>query len=101
MRFDQAIDLLADEVVEDGLGGRIQGRKLLASLNAHIDPLSIEETYKIYGEATTCTMKVRVLGNILEDIKEIRYNGDIYKVISKRIVKNKTTFLMELVDDEY
>ena len=100
MRFDKSIELIIDEVVEDGLGGRTELEKIVDKLNANIEELSIEETFKIYGEATTSSIKARVLGKIPNKVDKIKYNEDLYKVISKRYVKNKTVFLLELIDDE-
>ena len=99
MRFDKSIELIIDEVIEDGLGGRIQGQKIVDNLHANIEELSVEETYKIYGEATTDSIKARVLGRISLEFDKIKYNEKLYKVISKRYVKNKTVFLLELIDD--
>ena len=64
MRFDKTIELIINEVVEDGLGGRTQLQKVVSTLKANIEELSVQETYKIYGEATTESMKARVLGKI-------------------------------------
>ena len=101
MRFDKTIYLIIDEVIEDGLGGRIQLRKNVDILKANIEELSVQETYKIYGEATTESLKAIVLGKISVDFDKIKYDEKLYKVISKRFVKNKTVFLLELIDDEY
>ena len=101
MRFDKSIDLIIDEVVEDGLGGRTQLQKIVDTLKANIEDLSVQETYKIYGEATTESMKVRVLGKISVEFDKIKYDDKLYKVISKRYAKNKTVFLLELMDDEH
>ena len=100
MRFDKSIELIIDEVVEDGLGGRTELEKIVDKLNANIEELSVEETFKIYGEATTNSIKARVLGKISNKVDKIKYNEDLYKVISKRYVKNKTVFLLELINDE-
>lgn len=100
MRFDKSIELIIDEVVEDGLGGRSQLQKNVDNLYANIEELSVEETYKIYGEATTDNIKARVLGRVSVEFDKIKYNDKLYKVISKRYVKNKTVFLLELIDDE-
>lgn len=100
MRFDKSIELIIDEVVEDGLGGRSQLQKNVDNLYANIEELSVEETYKIYGEATTDNIKARVLGRVSVEFDKIKYNDNLYKVKSKRYVKNKTVFLLELIDDE-
>ena len=99
MRFDKTIELIINEVVEDGLGGRTQLQKVVSTLKANIEELSVQETYKIYGEATTESMKARVLGKISVEFDKIKYDEKLYKVISKRYVKNKTVFLLELIED--
>ena len=100
MRFDKSIELIINEVVEDGLGGRVQLQKIVEKRNANIEDLSVQETYKIYGEATTENIRVRVLGNISVEFDKIKYDNKMYKVISKRIVKNKTVFLLEMIEDD-
>ena len=99
MRFDKLIELVIDEVIEDGLGGRMQAQKIVDKINANVEELSAAETFKIYGEATTDSIKVRALGRIEAEFDNIRYGEKLYKVISKRYVKNKTVFLLELIDD--
>ena len=101
MRFDKSIDLIIDEVVEDGLGGRMQLQKIVDTLKANVEDLSVMETYKIYGIATTESVKARVLGKISVDFDKIKYDEKLYKVINKRYIKNKTAFLLELIDDEH
>ena len=100
MRFDESIELIIEEVVADGLGGRTQLHKNVEKLYVNVEELSVEETYKIYGEATTDTIKVRVLGKVSTAFDKIKYKEKFYKVISKRCVKNKTVFLLELINDE-
>lgn len=99
MRFDKTIELIIDEVVGDGLGGHTQLQKVVSTLKANIEELSVQETYKIYGEATTESIKARVLGEISAKIDKIKYDEKLYRVISKRYVKNKTVFLLELIED--
>ena len=99
MRFNKVIELVVETTVDDGLGGRILADKVLYSLNASVDELSVIETYKIYGVATTDSVKARVLGHIEEKIDKIKYNNKMYKVIAKRYVNNKTSFLLEVLDD--
>ena len=101
MRFNKVIELVVETTVDDGLGGRILADKVLYSLNASVDELSVIETYKIYGVATTDSVKARVLGHIEEKIDKIKYNNKMYKVIAKRYVNNKTSFLLEVLDDGY
>lgn len=99
MRFDTPIELITTVMVEDDMGGRVLTDKVLYSLNASVDELSVIETYKIYGVATTDSVKARVLGHIEEKIDKIKYNNKMYKVIAKRYVNNKTSFLLEVLDD--
>lgn len=99
MRFDTPIELITTVMVEDGMGGRVLTDKVLYNLNASVDELSVTETYKIYGVATTDSVKARVLGHIEEKIDKIKYNNKMYKVIAKRYVNNKTAFLLEVLDD--
>lgn len=100
MRFDKVIDLIIIDIFEDGLGGREQGYKVYKTLNANIEELSEMETYKVYGEATTDSIRARVLGKITENIKRVGYDNKLYKVVSKRYVKNKTVFLLEVIEDD-
>ena len=99
MRFNTPIELITTVMVEDDMGGRVLTDKVLYSLNASVDELSVIETYKIYGVATTDSVKARVLGYIEEKIDKIKYNNKMYKVIAKRYVNNKTAFLLEVLDD--
>ena len=99
MRFNTPIELITTVMVEDDMGGRVLTDKVLYSLNASVDELSVIETYKIYGVATTGSVKARVLGHIEEKIDKIKYNNKMYKVIAKRYVNNKTAFLLEVLDD--
>ena len=101
MRFNKVIELVVETTVDDGLGGRVLTDKVLYNLNASVDELSVTETYKIYGVATTDSVKARVLGHIEEKIDKIKYNNKMYKVIDKRYVNNKTSFLLEVLDDGY
>ena len=101
MRFDTPIELITTVMVEDDMGGRVLTDKVLYSLNASVDELSVTETFKIYGVATTDSIKARVLGHIEEKIDKIKYNNKMYKVIAKRYVNNKTSFLLEVLDDGY
>ena len=99
MRFSTPIELITTVMVEDDMGGRVLTDKVLYNLNASVDELSVIETYKIYGVATTNSVKARVLGHIEEKIDKIKYNNKMYKVIAKRYVNNKTAFLLEVLDD--
>ena len=99
MRFDKQIELIANVLVEDGQGGRTEQQKVVRVVYANIEELSVTEAFKIYGEATTDSIKVRMLGRIEDEFDNIRYGEKLYKVISKRHVKNKTAFLLELIED--
>lgn len=99
MRFDKLVEFIVDEIIDDEMGGRTQLEVVLDIAKANVEELSVQETYKIYGEATTDAIKVRVLGHITSEVYKIRYDGKMYKVISKRFVKNKTVFLLELNED--
>ena len=100
MRFDKVISLVDTATVEDGLGGRTEGEETISTFNANIQELSIESTIKIYGDATTDTIKATVLGKIIYDADKIRYDNKYYKIVSKRFVKNKTCYLLEVIDND-
>ena len=99
MRFDKIIELINIEYIEDGLGGREESEDIIAALNSHIEELGIEATMKIYGDATTDTIKAITLGKVFHEVDKIRYENKLYKIISKRFVKNKTCYLLEVVDN--
>lgn len=98
MRFDKVIELINIESIEDGLGGREESENIVATLNSYIEELGIEATMKIYGDATTDTIKAITLGKVLHEVDRIRYENKSYKIISKRFVKNKTCYLLEVMD---
>lgn len=100
MRFDKVIELINVVPIEDGLGGRTEGESIVDTLDANIQELSIETTMKIYGEATTDTIKAIVLGKINKNVDKIRYENKLYKIVSKRFVKNKTCYLLEVIDND-
>ena len=100
MRFDKVIQLISQEIVNDGLGGRTEVDTVITNLNANIKELGIEATYKIYGDATTDTIKAICLGKINYNANKIKYDNRDYKIISKRYVKNKTCYLLEVIDSD-
>ena len=100
MRFDKVIELINVVPIEDGLGGRTEGESIVDTLDANIQELSIETTMKIYGEATTDTIKAIALGKINKNVDKIRYENKLYKIVSKRFVKNKTCYLLEVIDND-
>ena len=100
MRFDKVIELINIVSIEDGLGGRTEGETIVSTLNANIEELGIEATIKIYGEATTDTIKAIVLGKVINDVDKIRYDNKLYKIVNKRFVKNKTAYLLEVIDND-
>lgn len=105
MRFDKVIELINIITIGDGQGGRTEGENTISRFNANIQELSVETTMKIYGEATTDTIKATILGKIVYDndkSKKIKfkYNNKYYKIVSKRFVKNKTCYLLEVIDND-
>lgn len=100
MRFDKVIELINIVPIGDGLGGRTGGETIVSTLNANIEELGIEATIKIYGEATTDTIKAIVLGKVINDVDKIRYDNKLYKIVNKRFVKNKTAYLLEVIDND-
>ena len=99
MRFDKLIGLYVLEDIADGLGGHIEVEKFIYSRYANVEELSLETTIKIYGEAITQNVKAIILGDIKEKIDKIEFNNTKYKVISKRKIKNKTSFFLEVDND--
>ena len=104
MRFDKVIELITIEHIEDGLGGRTEGERVLSILNANIQELSLQATMKIYGQATTDNIKAIVLGRIIQDNDKekkykIKYDNKYYKILSKQYIKNKTCYLLEVIDE--
>ena len=98
MRFDKRIELFTIEDVSDGLGGHIQSEKFIAFRYANVEYLSLESTVKIYGDALTQNVKAIILGDMAR-INKIKIDGVMYKVISQRKVKNKTSFFLEVDND--
>lgn len=100
MRFNSVIQLINQENINDGLGGRTEVERVISNLNANIIELGIEATYKIYGAATVDAIKAICLGKISYNADKIKYNNKYYKIISKRFVKNKTCYLLEVIDND-
>ena len=98
MRFDVLIELFIIEDVQDGLGGHIEAERPIGFKYANVDYLSLETTVKIYGEALTQNAKAIILGDA-EKIDKIKINDVMYKVISQRKIKNKTSFFLEVDND--
>ena len=98
MRFDTLIELFIVEDVQDGLGGHIESEKPIGFKHANVEYLSLETTVKIYGEALTQNAKAIILGDVVK-INKIKIDGVMYKVISQRKVKNKTSFFLEVDND--
>ena len=100
MRFDKVIELIIIEQIEDGLGGRSQGEKVISRLNAHVDELPLEATIKVYGEAYVNNIRAVVLGHIEIDVDKIKYKNEYYRIVNKSFVRNKTCYILELIQDE-
>ena len=98
MRFDKRIELFTIDDVSDGLGGHIEAERPIGFKYANITELSLETTVKIYGEAITQNTKAIVLGDI-QKIDKIKIDDVMYKVISQRKIKNKTSFFLEVDND--
>ena len=98
MRFDTLIELFIVEDIQDGLGGHIETEKRIGFKHANVEYLSLETTVKIYGEALTQNAKAIILGDT-EKINKIKIDNVMYKVISQRKVKNKTSFFLEVDND--
>lgn len=105
MRFDKIIELIIISNVDDGQGGYTESESVISKFNANVNELSVEATMKIYGEATTDTIKATVLGRVVYDDDKtkkfkFKYNNKYYKIVSKRFVKNKTCYLLEVIDND-
>ena len=98
MRFDTLIELFILEDIQDGLGGHIQSERYIWSRYAKVEYLSLETTVKIYGDALTQNVKAIILGDMAR-INKIKIDGVMYKVISQRKIKNKTSFFLEVDND--
>ena len=104
MRFDKVIELIVVSPIEDGLGGRSQGEKVISRLNVHVDELPLEATIKVYGDAYVNNIRATVLGKIstkVDDKKfKIKYEDKFYKIVDKSFVRNKTVFFLEMIQDD-
>lgn len=98
MRFDTLIELFILEDIQDGLGGHIQSERYICTRYANIEELSLETTVKIYGDTLTQNAKAIILGDMAR-INKIKIDDVMYKVISQRKVKNKTSFFLEVDND--
>ena len=98
MRFDRRIELFVIEDVADGLGGHAEVEKAIATKYACIEELSLETTSKIFGDTLTQNAKAIILGDTVK-INKIKIDNVMYKVISQRKVKNKTSFFLEVDND--
>ena len=100
MRFDKVIELIVEVMVEDGLGGRTKGERVISRLNARVDQLSLDATYKMYGEAYINNIRAVVLGHIEIDADKIKYENEYYRIVNKSFVRNKTVFFLEMIQDD-
>ena len=98
MRFDTLIDLFIIEDIQDGLGGHMQSERYIESRYANVEEMSIETTVRIYGDALTQNVKAIILGDMAR-INKIKIDDVMYKVISQRKIKNKTSFFLEVDND--
>ena len=98
MRFDTLIELFVIEDIQDGLGGHIEAERSIGFKYANVEYLSLETTVKIYGEALTQNAKAIILGDA-KKINKIKIDNVMYKVISQRKIKNKTSFFLEVDND--
>lgn len=105
MRFDKFIDILTLDTIGDGQGGHTIVENAISRLSCNISELDITTTMKIYGEATTDTIRATVLGKIVcDDDKDKKYkykfDSKYYKKISKRYLRNKTCYLLEVIEND-
>ena len=98
MRFDTLIELFIIEDVSDGLGGHTQSEIYIESRYANIEEMSLETTVRIYGDAITQNVKAIILGDTVK-IDKIRIKDTMYKVVSQRKIRNKTSFFLEVDND--
>lgn len=101
MRFDKKIELYSINIVDDEIGGREEQLKFISSIYANVNSLNFEETVKIYGEAMTGILKVTIQGYMNVKVDRIKYNKKIYKVKNDSQIKNKTSYLLEVIEDEH
>lgn len=98
MRFDTLIELFILKDISDGLGGHTQSEIYIESRYANIEELSLETTVRIYGDAITQNVKAIILGDTVK-IDKIRIEDTMYKVVSQRKIRNKTSFFLEVDND--
>ena len=60
--------------------------------------MSLETTIKINGEAITQNVKAIILGDMAR-INKVKIDDVMYKVISQRKIKNKTSYFLEVDND--
>lgn len=98
MRFDTLIELFILKDISDGLGGHTQSEIYIESRYANIEELSLETTVRIYGDAITQNVKAIILGDTVK-IDKIKIKDVMYKVVSQRKIRNKTSFFLEVDND--
>lgn len=98
MRFDRLIKLIALVPVSDGLGGRTDTEKVILEKFANVEEVSLETTFKIYGEAITENIRVVVLGKVPK-VDKIEIDNIKYKIVSRKKINNKTSFFLEVDND--
>lgn len=101
MRFDKEIELYNVSIIDDEIGGREEKEIFIGKIYANINNLTFEETVKIYGEAMTGIVKATILGLVFEKVDRIKYKNKSYKVKNESCKKNKTCYLLELIEDEH
>lgn len=98
MRFDTFTELFILKDISDGLGGHTQSEIYIESRYANIEELSLETTVRIYGDAITQNVKAIILGDTVK-IDKIKIKDTMYKVVSQRKIRNKTSFFLEVDND--
>ena len=98
MRFDTLIELFILKDISDGLGGHTQSEIYIESRYANIEEMSLETTVRIYGDAITQNVKAIILGDTVK-IDKIKIKDVMYKVVSQRKIRNKTSFFLEVDND--
>ena len=98
MRFDTLIELFIIKDIADGLGGYTAVERSIGTKYANVEELSLETTVKVFGDALTQNAKAIILGDA-EKINKIKIDDVLYKVVSQRKVKNKTSFFLEVDND--
>ena len=102
MRFNKPITLYGINIIDDGIGGREEKLSIIKKdVLANINVLTLEETKQIYGESVVGTIKATILGRLYSDVDRIEYDKKIYKVANQIITKNKTCFLLEVMENEH